>query len=168
LTNSKEIDDRKLHTLFSQNRWEFKDTILDHLNSGTCIIADRYAFSGVAYSVAKGLDFDWCRECDEGLPAPDLVIFLDIDPSIAASRGDYGKERYEKLEFQQKVWFNKILSTCKVREAYKKMFASDCSKWKVIDATLDIEDIHKQILGETWASMNHFSTFPVGKLWKDA
>jgi thymidylate kinase len=39
-------------------------------------ICDRYAFSGVAFSSAKGLDLDWCMSCDRGLPAPDAVIFL--------------------------------------------------------------------------------------------
>lgn len=44
-----------------------------------CPVDFRYAFSGVAFSAAKpSLDFDWCKECDRGLPAPDAVIFLDI------------------------------------------------------------------------------------------
>ena len=49
------------------------------------IICDRYAFSGVAFSAAKpGLDFDWCRECDRGLPGPDAVIYLDLSVEDAA------------------------------------------------------------------------------------
>jgi len=28
---------------------------------------------------------------------------LDLDPEEAAKRGDYGTERYEKIEFQQTV-----------------------------------------------------------------
>ena len=31
------------------------------LKSGTTIIVDRYSYSGVAFSSAKGLDFDWCK-----------------------------------------------------------------------------------------------------------
>jgi dTMP kinase len=84
LTNATELNDKTLHELFCQNRydfqiqfqpnrWEFKDTILDHLNSGRTIVADRYAFSGVAYSSAKGIDLEWCKQGDAGLPAPDKV-----------------------------------------------------------------------------------------------
>ncbi|XP_068666226.1 thymidylate kinase-like [Aristolochia californica] len=38
-----------------------------------------------------------------GLLAPDLVLYLDIPPEKAADRGGYGVERYEQLDFQQKV-----------------------------------------------------------------
>ncbi|CAL5388206.1 unnamed protein product [Camellia sinensis] len=31
------------------------------LRSGTTLIVDRYSFSGVAFSSAKGLDFEWCK-----------------------------------------------------------------------------------------------------------
>ena len=47
-------------------------------------ICDRYAYSGVAFSSAKGLDLDWCKACDSGLPAPDCVIYLDIPVEEAA------------------------------------------------------------------------------------
>lgn len=48
---------------------------MDHLNSGKTIVADRYAFSGVAYTSAKGIDLEWCKEGDTGLPAPDKVTW---------------------------------------------------------------------------------------------
>lgn len=31
------------------------------LTSGTTLIVDRYSYSGVAFSAAKGLDFQWCK-----------------------------------------------------------------------------------------------------------
>ena len=31
------------------------------------------------------------------------MIYLDLAPSDAATRGDYGAERYEKVDFQEKV-----------------------------------------------------------------
>ena len=40
---------------------------------------------------------------DRGLIAPDVVLFLAMDPAAAASRGGYGGERYEKLAFQKQV-----------------------------------------------------------------
>ena len=40
---------------------------------------------------------------DAGLPAPDLVLFLEVPVEVAESRGEYGEERYEKREFQAKV-----------------------------------------------------------------
>jgi hypothetical protein len=48
------------------------------LQNGTTLICDRYAYSGVAFSSSKGMDLDWCINCDRGLVAPDAVIYLDM------------------------------------------------------------------------------------------
>jgi dTMP kinase len=31
------------------------------LRAGTTLVVDRYSYSGVAFSAAKGLDLDWCK-----------------------------------------------------------------------------------------------------------
>ena len=73
--------------------------MLRYLNKGHHIILDRYAHSGVAYSAAKGLNIDWCKNCDRGLWKPDVNIFLSIDERIAKKREEYGSEIYEKVNF---------------------------------------------------------------------
>jgi dTMP kinase len=76
------------------------------LETGTTLVVDRYAFSGVAYSAAKGitgLDIAACMKPDDHLPAPDLVIYLNVSNEVAAARAGFGGERYEKKEFQEKV-----------------------------------------------------------------
>ena len=79
------------------------ESILNYLNSGTSVLVDRYAFSGVAFTAAKGLDLEWCKNPDRGLPKPDLVLQLDVDEETAKKRGGFGDERYEKVEFQRQV-----------------------------------------------------------------
>lgn len=79
------------------------DELLRKLAAGTTVVADRYAYSGVAFTAAKGapgLDRAWCQAPDAGLPAPDAVFFLDLSAEAAEARGGYGEERYEKAEFQ--------------------------------------------------------------------
>ena len=49
------------------------------------------------------MDFSWCKGPDVGLPRPDLVCFLDVSEQMALARADFGGERYEKIEFQNKV-----------------------------------------------------------------
>lgn len=73
------------------------------LKAGTTLIVDRYAYSGVAFSSAKGLDLEWCKNPDRGLLQPDLVLFLDLPIEEAQKRGGFGDERYETLELQTKV-----------------------------------------------------------------
>ncbi|KAI8030816.1 Thymidylate kinase [Camellia lanceoleosa] len=144
LANKSQLDDHAIHLLFSANRWEKRSLMESKLRSGTTLIVDRYSFSGVAFSSAKGLDFEWCKAPEMGLPAPDLVLYLEIPPEVicsiimfvgeirkAAERGGYGGERYEQLEFQKKV-----------ARSYQMLY--DAS-WKAIDAGLPIEDVEKQL-----------------------
>ncbi|KAJ1018939.1 hypothetical protein NDA16_004742 [Ustilago loliicola] len=141
LAQTSDLDDQAIHLLFSANRWECVASIKKTLEAGESIVCDRYAFSGIAYSVAKGFSYDWCRNPDVGLPLPDLTMFLDLDAQTAAARGGYGEERYEKLEFQAKV-----------REAFTRVsqdFKSHGGRWVTIDAskTLDqvTDDIQKAV-----------------------
>lgn len=89
------------------------------LEAGTTVLCDRYAYSGVAYSVAvhvsvlfakkrepfveicllnaflkknvQGLSFTWCLQADKGLLKPDVVYQIATEPSVCAKRHGYGK-----------------------------------------------------------------------------
>jgi dTMP kinase len=56
LTSQVEVSHQAIHLLFSANRWESMADIEKKLSSGINICCDRYYYSGVAYSTAKGLD----------------------------------------------------------------------------------------------------------------
>eukprot|EP00692_Jakoba_bahamiensis_P001996 EC685767.1.p3 GENE.EC685767.1~~EC685767.1.p3 ORF type:complete len:141 (+),score=67.01 EC685767.1:79-501(+) len=58
--DSSSLGDRAVHLLFSANRWEKRARLLELLDAGTHVVCDRYAFSGVAFSSAKGLPLSWC------------------------------------------------------------------------------------------------------------
>jgi len=104
LSGSTELTGQVAHLLFAANRWERVEELWQLLDSGSHVILDRYAYSGVAFSVAaRGLDPEWCLAADRGLPSPDLVLFLDLDPQLASKRGNFGEERYEQLVIQQRV-----------------------------------------------------------------
>ncbi|KAH8394629.1 hypothetical protein KR222_000415 [Zaprionus bogoriensis] len=94
LTNAQELSDEMVHLLFSANRWERMKSIRKQLLAGTSIICDRYAYSGVAYTAAKGYDFDWCCAPDRGLPKPDAVFYLQLSPEELQARGGFGGERF--------------------------------------------------------------------------
>ena len=40
-----------------------------------------------------GLGFEWCKSADEGLPQPDLILFMDLSVEAASQRGGFGGER---------------------------------------------------------------------------
>ncbi|KAG0262414.1 hypothetical protein DFQ27_002340 [Actinomortierella ambigua] len=138
LTNAKELDDRAIHLLFSANRWEAMQSMKRKLQAGTHLIVDRYAYSGVAFSAAKGLDIEWCKHPDRGLLRPDKTLFLDLPTDEAEKRGGFGDERYEKRELQEKV---RALFLQRLRG----------KEWTVIDARQSVEAMHAQILAASMA-----------------
>lgn len=124
------------------------------LKNNTVVLCDRYAYSGVAYSSAKGLDIEWCKKSDNGLPKPDVVIYIDASLQKINSRKNYGNEKYENNNFQSKV---------------KSVFDNslyDQDYWKTIDGDKSIENISKEIYNHISKLYKNFKTDKkLMKLW---
>lgn len=140
------------------------------LTAGTTVICDRYAFSGIAFSASKTnsegeplLPFEWCRSPDVGLPAPDLVLFLDITPEKAKERGGYGEERYEKEDMQLRVRraFHRIGEEMVEDEKSGK----GATRWVTIDAGREINDVEKDVRTYVEPLIEVGVEGPVKKLW---
>ena len=131
LKHDKDLDDRVIHLLFSANRWEKMDVIEKLLASGTNVIVDRYKYSGIAYTAAKGIDRKWSASCDDGLIEPDLIIYLDASMHEIQQRAGFGDEVYERIAFQERV-------------KYEYGLQKDNS-WVVIDASLPLDKVIKQV-----------------------
>lgn len=152
LSRGVNLEDHVIHLLFSANRWENHPKIISNLKAGTSVIIDRYAFSGVAFSAAKGsLGLEWCKGSDAGLPKPDAVLFLDLPVEEATKRGDYGGERYEELTFQQRV--------------YKNYMALRDDTWEMIDASKSIEEVQRSMEAALEKVMKESKFGPLPGLW---
>lgn len=53
--------------------------------------------------ISAGMDVDWCKYPESGLPAPDTVFFLNLPFEEMCNRPGFGAERYESVSFQSKV-----------------------------------------------------------------
>jgi dTMP kinase len=133
LKGNEAMETRASHLLFSLNRWEKREWMLKKLESGTNLIVDRYAFSGVVYSHAQGAPLDWVKCPDQGLLRPDIVFQLDIGIDKIKERKDFGDEIYEKEEMQSKI--------SKVFEVFHKY-----KYWQLINANKSKDEIHKEIV----------------------
>ncbi|EPX71734.1 thymidylate kinase Tmp1 [Schizosaccharomyces octosporus yFS286] len=138
LKETSQLSDQVIHLLFSANRWELIDDIKSKIQSGVTCVLDRYAFSGIAFSAAKGLNWEWCKSPDRGLLRPDLVIFLHVSPEIAAKRGQYGEERYENIEMQKMVEKN--------FERIQREYTEEKLSFVTLDASSSLETVHSQII----------------------
>lgn len=115
----------------------------------------------MAFSAVKpSLTFGWCTFPDIGLPEPDLVLFLDVSPAVARSRGGYGEERYEKEEMQRRVRdiFKRIEDEA---QQSKDMHRMD---WVTIDADKTLAEV-EQTIWERVEPLSKGVSEPVGRLW---
>ncbi|OWK51104.1 Thymidylate kinase [Lonchura striata] len=128
----------------------------EKLHQGITVVVDRYAFSGVAFTSAKGnFGLEWCKQPDVGLPKPDLILFLQLNPEAAAERGDFGHERYENSSFQEKVL-----------QSFYCLMEDKSLNWKTVDASKSIEDLHREIKSIAKETMEEVQNKPLGELWK--
>ena len=133
--HGKNLPQQAVHLLYSANRWEVSQKIIKTLQSGTNVICDRYAFSGIVYSIANGLDEKWCLGPDSGLPMPDEIFYLELELEEAERRRKTMQtDRYENIQFQKKV-----------KMEYEKL--RDRMKWTSVDATLQKEELAQKIVG---------------------
>lgn len=113
------------HILLSANRWEKKSEIEQLREKGELLIINRYYQSNLAYGLANDMNFDWLFNLDKGLPKEDIVIVLDIDPSISYKRSI--DNNFVMDEFEKNISF-----LGKVRNAYLNL--SKLLNWNVIPA----------------------------------
>ncbi|KAJ3801343.1 thymidylate kinase-domain-containing protein [Lentinula aff. detonsa] len=177
LRSQSDLDDHVVHLLFSANRWELASTIISSLEQGKIVLCDRYAFSGIAFSVAKSLpsqsspstalqtpgklppiSLHWARAPDAALPSPDLTLFLDVSPEIALTRGGYGEERYEKADMQKRV-----------RSVFQEIggevtAGAGQGKWIVVDAGKDMSTVTEEMWGHVQTLLDGING-SIGRLW---
>ena len=102
------------------------------------MVIDRYYYSGIVYSAAKGnpsLSLQWARNPEIGLPLPDLCVFLDITPQAAAKRGGFGNEKYETSAMQKRV-----------RELFHSLMElPDGRNMRIVDAGRNVDEVGEEV-----------------------
>lgn len=151
LRNKANMSDEGIHLLFTVNRWEAKNEMEKELRAGTTIIVDRYSYSGVAYSAAKGMDFEWCKTPETGLLKPDLVVYLTLTEEAMGRRKGFGDERYETTVIQRKV-----------QKMFEKMI--ETPMWQVIDADKTEEKLNDELEEIVVDTMENVQD-AIGTLW---
>lgn len=154
-----------------------RSTITNLLTSGTLVLCDRYAFSGITFSAAKpslrdtfpsthGDALPWCRAPDISLPAPDLTIFLDITPEQAKIRDGYGEERYEKEETQKRVreMFHRL--GAEMTSSQDDVNSNRDNRWIVVDAGREREKIAQE-LWQLVEPLTKGLDGDIARLWED-
>ncbi len=129
------------------NRWE--NQFLPMLKAGVIVLADRYAFTGFARDVARGVDPSWVRNLYSFAFQPDLALYFRVPLDAAVERITFGraKLKYYEAGMDLNLSDNRVnsfrLFQTRILEEYENMI--DEFDFKVIDAVLPIFEQQKQI-----------------------
>jgi dTMP kinase len=133
--------------LFAAARAELVERVIrPALEAGRVVVSDRFLDSSLAYQGgARGLGVEEVervnRFATRGL-VPDLTFLLEIDPAAAAARaGERDRFEGEGSALQQAVL-----------EAYERLVAADPGRWRRLDATRSVSEVHAEVLAEVEAA----------------
>jgi len=129
------------------DRWE--NQFLPMLRAGVIVLADRYAFTGFARDVARGVNPKWVRRLYSFAYQPDLVLYFQVPLEEAVERitSARAKIKYYEAGMDLGLSDKKITSfrlfQGKILKEYEKMI--DEFDFHIIDATRPIRKQQKDI-----------------------
>jgi dTMP kinase len=115
--------------------------IIERCQHGGLVVCDRYTLSSLVYQgIECGLELP--RSLNDSFPAPELLLFFDIEPDIAQKRmsGRPSLEIFEHIEFQKKV-----------RRQYHALFDEYRQagvRIEIIDASKNVEKVAEDVWSE--------------------
>jgi dTMP kinase len=131
------LADRAEALLYAADRAQHASEIIcPALAAGRHVVSDRSAWSSVAYQgYGRGMAPDEIRRLSHWATEgtwPDLVVLLDIDPALAATRRDRERDRLELVDdaFGERV-----------RDGFLTLASADPERWVVIDGSMDEQSV---------------------------
>ena len=143
---------------YALDRLQYRDSIINDLEDGKFLVANRYCQSNWAYQGAKfptpetRKEFiSWLKQLESRIPQPDLVFYLHTPESVAQklleNREDKGYLKGEKMDIHE--------SDRSYQEAVSYVYldlARESDHWVVVECAgngemRSTEDINKEILG---------------------
>jgi dTMP kinase len=122
--------------------------IAEHCGRGELVVSDRYLPSSLVYQgITCGEEFPAILNSD--FPAPELLLFFDIDPETAQKRISGRKQRdiFEYMNFQ-----------IKVRERYKAILPNFSAAGVRVE-TIDASGTPEEVGAGVWAAIEKMPIF---------
>ena len=140
LLDGENIDIRTEALLFAASRREhLVEKVIPALKNNKVVLCDRYVDSSLAYQGhARGIGIEEVKKINEfainGL-YPDLTIYLDIDAEVGRERILKNQRSQNRLDKETLTFHQKVI------EGYKTLIKTNPERFKVIDATQNIESV---------------------------
>jgi dTMP kinase len=114
------------------------------LARGAVVISDRYVDSSLAYQGAGRTlpvqEISWLSSWATGGLKPDLVVLLDIDPSVGLGRVDARGQGADRLESESRSFHDRV------RYAFLDLAAADPKRYLVLDAGRPADEISDTVV----------------------
>jgi len=109
------------------------------LARGAVVVSDRYVDSSLAYQGAGRTlpvqEISWLSSWATGGLKPDLVVLLDVDPSVGLARVDSRGLGADRLESESRAFHERV------RYAFLDLAAADPKRYLVLDASLPPDEL---------------------------
>jgi dTMP kinase len=113
------------------------------LDAGRTVVSDRFSASSLAYQgYGRGLSLDEVRRVSEwatGGVEPDLVVLIDVDPSVAAARLAASGAAPDRLEAAGSAFH------AAVADGFRALAAADPGRWVVVDGDAPVARLAQTI-----------------------
>ena len=144
-------------TFYAVDRYaSYKTKWEEFYNNGGIIISDRYTTSNMVHQAAKINNdekekfLDWLYDLEfniYGIPKPDEIIFLDVDPEVSQ---ELMKDRKNKFTGEEAKDIHESNKEYLINSYNNSLYIADKYNWKVIKCCKDnklrtIEDINDEI-----------------------
>ena len=139
---SKISSEVELLLMMADRKNHIDQLVLPSLQKGIWVISDRYLDSTYAYQGGgRQLSISKIDHLTEllNLPKPDLTLLFDLTPEIAleraAKRSEFDRFESEPIEFHRRI-----------RDSYQLRAKEEPERFRIIDATKDIDNVQDQLL----------------------
>ncbi len=126
--------------LYTSDMIKDKERISRWLNSGTCVIADRFFTSTIAYQcMVKGFPLEKAISFAElfNMPKPDRIIYLRITPETSARRKAHQEQDRHERDRELNTKLSNLFEELAERQTW--------SSWFPVDGEKPVEEVFEQV-----------------------
>ena len=139
----------ELLLMFAGRAQHIDQVITPQLANGNWVLCDRFTDATYAYQGAgRKMGYELIASLEEmvqGSMRPDLTLLLDVPVELGLERAGKRSEP-DRFELEKTDFFNRV------RQAYLTMAKKNPQRYKIIDASKDLEDVQQQIFN----TLNNF------------
>lgn len=136
--------------LFSAARSQHvRDVILPTLKENKIVLCDRFSDATIAYQgFGRGLDIHFIQKINEtstGKLKPDMTLLFDAPVEVGLKRALRRISRFEGVSKEDRFEREDLIFHEKVRGGYLSLARNEPERFKIIDGTKSIDEVHREV-----------------------